>query len=132
MSCIKWIRQTRSAARYQIVLLAIPVACGSPTMLCPGNIDLPIQVETRDANTGAPAAQGAKGLITNGDYSAALLPATQSEPLWLAAVGGPGTYNVLIQKTGYKDWTQNGVYVKGSACGVNKTVLLSANLVRVP
>jgi hypothetical protein len=97
-------------------------------MLCPRSLTPPILVEVRDINTGAAAAQGAAGWIQDGGYTAALAPATPSEPLVLASMGGPGVYNVVVQKSGYATWIRRAVYVAGGRCGVGKSVWLHANL----
>ena len=85
-------------------------------------------MEVRDASTNAPAAQGATGSIKSGRFSSPLFPATPSEPLIMAAEGGPGVYDVRVQKQGYGDWARSGVLVLGGRCGVQQSVVLHAAL----
>lgn len=107
-------------------------ACQSGSILCPGGIVPPIVVEVRDADTGAPAAQGAGGTIRKGDYVAQLKSPTPTEQLVLISAGDAGTYDVLVQKPTYVDWRKNGVVVEGGQCGVQKEVVLRASLQRAP
>ncbi len=107
----------------------LTASCNSEATLCPQWIPPPILVEVRDGATRLPAAQGATGWIQNGAYTAPLAPATPSELLVLAATGGPGTYAVVVQKAGYRTWVKDGVYVRGSKCGVDKPATLRADLV---
>ena len=107
---------------------AVLGACSSGTVLCAASLTPPILVEVRDRTTGAPAAQGAGGWIRKGSFTAPLLPAQPSEPLVLASEGGPGFYDVVVQKTGYSTWTRNGVWVQGGKCGVDRSVVLKADL----
>lgn len=113
-----------------IVVAALISGCNSEQLMCPQWLVSPIIVEVRDAATGLPAAQGAMGTIRSGTYVGTLLPATSTEPLELHAPGGPGMYDVTVQKTGYRDWTRNDVRVTGGRCGVEKSVVLRANLER--
>ena len=109
-------------------LMAVALAaCNSGAVLCPQVITPPVLVEVRDRTTGAPAAQGAGGFIRKGGFTSPLLPAQPSEPLVLASAGGPGFYKVVVQKTGYSTWTSNA-WVQGGSCGVNKSVVLKADL----
>jgi hypothetical protein len=88
----------------------------------------PILVEVRDGSTGLPAAQGAGGWIQNGNFTSPLMPATPDERLILASDGGPGVYDVVVQKQGYTTWIKRSVYVAGGKCGVDRSVQLNANL----
>lgn len=100
--------------------------------MCPQWILSPIIVEVRDATTGAPAAVGATGTIRSGGFVSALVLPAPGEALKLYSSGGPATYDVLVQKSGYRDWQRNGVYVRGGHCGVEREVTLRADLVRTP
>ncbi|HEX6629228.1 MAG TPA: hypothetical protein VF105_14860 [Gemmatimonadaceae bacterium] len=111
-----------------LLISAALAACNSGTVVCAASITPPILVEVRDRTTGAPAAQGAGGWIKKGTFTSPLFPAQPSEPLVLASEGGPGFYEVVVQKTGYSTWTKNGVWVQGGKCGVDKSVVLKADL----
>jgi hypothetical protein len=100
--------------------------------MCPQWILSPIVVEVRDATTGVPAAVGATGTIRSPGFVSALTLPAPIEQLRLYSSGGPGTYDVLVQKPGYIDWQRNGVYVRGGKCGVEREVVLRADLVRTP
>lgn len=87
-----------------------------------------MEVEVRDAVTGAPAALGATGSIRDGDVVHELQMLDPSEALYLTTYGGAGMYDVLIQKEGYRDWTRPRVQVRDRGCGQLETVRLEAQL----
>lgn len=115
-------------SRVLCALVVVLVACNTGPVLCPAWIPPPILVEVRDRSTGAPAAQGAGGWINDGSFTSPVLPAQPGEPLVLASAGGPGFYEVVVQKAGYSTWTRRGIWVRGGSCGVNKSVHLKADL----
>lgn len=104
--------------------------CSSEQLMCPQWILSPIVVEVRDAATGAPAAVGATGSIRSGSFVSELTLPWPNEDLELYSSGGPGIYDVIVQKPGYRDWIRNDVRVTGGRCGVEKSVVLRANLER--
>ncbi len=126
-------RDHTSRWRRRLTLLAATAAMGmlgacSEETVCPDAFFLPIQVEVRDAVTGAHIARGATGTIQYGDSIAPLkLPNAESE-LYLVALGGPGIYDVRIQKDGYQDWEKRRVMVTYLGCGQPRTVFLNAEL----
>lgn len=103
-------------------------SCLPEATLCPQWENPPILVAVRDGSTGSPAAQGAGGWIQDGDFVSPLMPAAPNEPLILASSGGPGVYDVVVQKSGYTTWIKRTVYVAGGSCGVNKSIQLNADL----
>lgn len=116
------------------ILAAFPlaVACQADQIVCPQAILSPIIVEVRDAATGAPAAVGATGEIRSGDFVSPLVLLGATEDLELYSSGPPATYDVVVRKSGYRDWTRSGVYVQGGTCGVARSIVLRANLERAP
>ena len=102
-------------------------ACSQATV-CPDAFFLPIEIEVRDASTGAPAARGATGAIQDGDFVSPLKPPNPDSDLYLVAPGGSGIYDVRIQKEGYQDWEQRRVMVAYAGCGQPRTVFLKAGL----
>jgi len=115
------------AGRYMLPLVGMG-ACAPEATLCARSLKPPIFVEVRDARTGVPAAQGAGGWIQAGGFTSPLAPAAPEEQLILASSGGPGIYNVVVQKSGYSTWIRSSVFVPGGRCGVDKSIQLSANL----
>lgn len=105
-------------------------ACGAGSIMCPQWILSPIIVEVRDAATGQPAAVGSSGTIRSGGNATALFLPSSTESLRLYSAGGPGIYDVFVQKPGYLDWRRDGVQVAGGKCGVEKEVVVRADLVR--
>ncbi len=124
-----------SASSVAFVLVATD-ACRSGTELCHATYVPPVIVEVRDASTGDPAASSAAGTMSLGDRTVTLsLPfGGPTPPLSLRAdSGGPGIYDVMVTKPGYRDWVRNDVLVRGStACGADRSVILTARLERLP
>lgn len=121
------------AKRLAIPLLAAALAgCGDDStgpIVCTEEFRYGITIEVRDGGTGAPAAVGAEGTLTEGAYVEALM--VFGDDTMLGAGERAGTYDVLITKPGFEDWTASRVTVTADECHV-QTVALQANLVRVP
>ena len=97
--------------------------------VCPA-IALPyLSVEVRDAQTGASAAEGATGTASDGAFMDPL-NAFDNLVMYPETYERPGVYDVLVQKSGYKDWTAENVRVRSGACNV-RTVDLEARLERI-
>lgn len=112
-------------------------ACASEAVLCPAVVARSIEVEVRDASSGAPAAAGAVGVATEGSYRDSLLLAGWSGPpsdaTALILGGGPhrpGTYEVRVVKPQYLPWVETAVVHSNGSCG-GSTTRLQANLVPV-
>lgn len=98
-----------------------------------------IVVEIRDARTGAPLANDARGAVHDGAYVDSLTPyegtGTGAGPLVLfsrrAADERPGNYSVEVNHPGYRAWTLAGVRAIAGKCGV-KTRRISASLELAP
>lgn len=121
------------ATRLAVFLAAAVLAgCGDdstgPTA-CTEEFRYGISIEVRDGGTGDPAAAGAEGTLTEGDYVENLM--VFGDDLMLGAGERAGTYDVLITKVGYEDWSASRVTVTADECHV-RPVALQANLVRTP
>lgn len=130
-----------ASMRQIISALAIPVllltGCDSAISetVCPAVITPAIEVEVRDAETGAPEAEGAVAVATDGTYTDTLEAAGSREyqgELVLFSLAGanerPGTYDVVVEKQGFETWTRTGVEPDVGECGV-QTEVLDADLV---
>lgn len=110
-------------------------SCNVLGTACPDAERPGIELEIRDARTGAPAAAGATAVAHDDDKTypfEADRPLGDSTALVLSAFTEPGVYDVVIQKAGYRDWTASNVRVrKDGECYV-RTVHLQAQLQRVP
>jgi hypothetical protein len=51
-----------------------------------------------------------------------------SQPQYLFAVERAGVYTVVVQTTGYQDWSRSGVRVDSGVCEHVETVDLTATL----
>jgi|GEM_PF-1706370 len=119
--------------------LLVPLACRNPFErlgACTTDFRSAIEVEIRDASTGVPLAEAARGVVRDGAYVDSLRPgrSLSADPASLvsrqAAGERPGTYDVEVQRSGYQSWTVRNVSVGRGACHV-ETRQLRANLVRV-
>jgi hypothetical protein len=102
---------------------------------CPAVVSPTIVVAIRDARTGAPLANDARGAVYEGAYVDSLTPyestGTGAGPFVLvsrrAADERPGNYSVEVSHPGYRAWTLEGVRATAGQCGV-KTPRISALL----
>jgi hypothetical protein len=94
-----------------------------------------IVVQVRDAVTGAPLAEGARGAIRDGGYVDSLRPPNSDASGRLLTLAGgagrAGTYDVTVVYAGYQEWRQRGVVVSTDGCGVAGR-LLHADLQPLP
>lgn len=128
-------RSKNHAWQVQVAMLLSAVlmlgACDDD-MLCPGTRNWPaVTVNVTDSITGAPAVEGAIGVLRDGTYIDTLRASTWNSdwvPIAMSgAIDRPGRYTVEIYKVGYKDWRREGVEVEEGTCGV-KGKLLEAGL----
>ena len=102
---------------------------------CPAMIRPAIVVVIRDARTGAPLANDARGAVHDQAYVDSLIPYegrdTGAGPLLLisrrAADERAGSYYVEVNHPGYRTWSLAGVRAVVGQCGV-ETRRLSASL----
>jgi len=124
--------------RAHLLLLLLPAAlplAACHDAACPGFTQLPaIEVEVRDT-FGIAQAQGALGILTDGAYVDTMhieLTLPDGTPLGLAgAINRRGTYDILIRKTGFLDWTASNVASRSDACGIIPQKVF-ATLIPVP
>ena len=106
-------------------------ACGAAGTMCPQWILSPIVVEVRDAATGEPAAADATGTIRSGSTETPLVLPSSTERLKLYSTGGPGTYECRCAKTWVSRLaTRRGPRQEGGNCGVEREVVVRADLLR--
>jgi hypothetical protein len=113
----------RASRLFLIVLAAGALTgCELPFVggVCTADFRFGVVVEVRDAVTGAPAADGARLTVRDGEYvetTEARVPSPDA--LFLQGAGErAGTYDVTVQKSGYQDWTRTGVRVREDECHV--------------
>ena len=110
-----------------MVFAAVTTACLALAAGCAGLFDTVcttelrgvIQVDILDSVTRAPAAAGAT-VVLRGPFTDSLVVSdTSTSPvahLWFEDHVKAGSYSLLIQKPGYRDWTQTGIQVKANSC----------------
>jgi hypothetical protein len=80
-----------------------------------------LQMEVREADGGAPAAQGAVATVTDGDYVEVVAGPISGGPdaLFLVAAGErAGTYDIEVAREGFETWDTTGVVVDEDICHV--------------
>ncbi len=107
-----------------LLVLLVLTGCEDPivdSVNCPAVVEPAIVIEVRDAQTGAPEADSALGLLRDGDYVDTMRVTgvtSEGAPLSLAgAMGRAGTYDVRIEKEGFRPWTRENVTVASGNCG---------------
>lgn len=104
-------------------------ACGSllpvENVICTTSVEPGLEIQVRDARTGAPAAAGVVAIARDGAYTDTLRVAGWNGPpgdSTATTVAGaserPGTYDIRIQKPGYRAWERTGVRVRDDECHV--------------
>ncbi len=107
---------------------AVVAGCDSFTGVCTTDFRFGIVVEVRDAVSGAPAADGARLIVRDGDYVETVdAPPTPSSTFLQAAGERVGRYDVTVQKPGYAEWTRTDVQVLRDGCHVTQ-IRLDAQL----
>lgn len=107
---------------------ALLTGCGGgPTNVCTGDFPA-LRITVRDSLTGTAAASGAIATATRrGDTAETIIVPNDTSrdgvPIPLGSL--PGTYDVLLKKAGYADWTKSGIVVETSNCHL-QTVSLEA------
>ena len=98
--------------------------------LCDLAVEPSVEVEVVDAGSGAPIAEGARGVVREGAYVDSLRPQltrVDGTLLTLAAWNArAGTYRVEIVRDGYAAWHRDGVRVRRGDCGIETTHVRAA------
>lgn len=113
-------------------LMALGGCNGLLPTACTMEARFAVQVRVLDAATGAPAAEGAKLVVREGAYadSTTGFPGTAEIA---AGIEETGTFDVLVRKAGYRDWTRQDVRVtRAGSCDKVQTARLTAELERAP
>jgi hypothetical protein len=104
-------------------LMLSTAACGdSSGPVCLPVERLAVEVEVRDAQTGALRADSARGVAQDGTFTDSLLIVRyEGADIVPAALGGaygrPGTYTLRIERPGYQLWDTAGLRVIADECG---------------
>jgi len=114
------------------------VGCSPANIVCPQIAAPAILLEVREDGTGAPAANGARGVVEDGGYVDSLRvvgwsgpPAPETELYMAAAFDRPGTYSVRLEKAGYQTWIRTNIVVGTDDCGTQQ-VQFATKLVPIP
>ena len=128
------IRRARRAVTMAVSLSAFAGGCGADDYntgpVCSPTLGEAIAIVVRDAQTGAPLAAEARGVVQDGAYVDSLrLEPLQQPTEWMLVGGGnrAGTYTVVVERQGSRPWRRTGVVVGRGVCGVS-TVTLVADL----
>lgn len=105
------------APRFLLIpaLVCCLAACDSP-VFCTLTVEPAIEVVVKDSKSGLPAAEGAIGYVSDGDYLDSLR--TSGSLHMRAANERPGLYTVVVIKNGYRTWKKEGVIAIRDECHV--------------
>jgi hypothetical protein len=116
-----------------VAVLVIAAVCGcggssvGDNVGCTGGVVRAIEVSVFDAQTKAPAADGAVGTVRDGGYMETLrvvgfISSGRPETSTALTLGGaeerPGTYTVRVETAGYEPWEVTGIRVRKGVCHV--------------
>jgi hypothetical protein len=94
-----------------------------------------LEVVVVDARTGAPRVEGTIVTARDSTFLETLrIVESRDRPprsIFGGAVERPGTYEVTVRRSGYRDWSTTGVQVTRDGCNLH-TRRLEARLERVP
>lgn len=113
------------------MLFAIGTAgCSNETIgpVCTADFRYGLSITVLDGS-GAPAAEGAVGVATDGEYQETMM--VFAPDAMVGAGERPGTYDIAISRAGYMTWSAENVTVTADECHVIP-VSLEANLITVP
>ena len=96
--------------------------------MCDASARAGITVTIKDAETLAPLATNARGVVRDGAFVDSLILAGPDTRV--AAFERPGTHSVEVRLTGYQNFNTSGVRVTAGTCHVNAQVV-SALLLKV-
>lgn len=118
-------------------LAALAVALGGCeeqlSIACPDIAFPAVNVEIRDAATGANAAPGATLIVARGaEVLDSLLVPAAAEAQVPGGWSESGTLTVRVRKAGYQFFTREDVRVRENSCGQPDTEQVRADLVRAP
>ena len=127
---IRGLMRTMQAMAGALVILLSAGGCG---VACPLSVEPGLEVEVFDAETNAPLAAGALGLVYAGETVVDTLrpyDPVESARVLVAHRAGAGRYTVRITHEGYVPWEQADVIVRraGGDCGGLRTRELQAAL----
>lgn len=102
--------------------------------VCTTSVEPGVVVEVYHAETGEPAAEGARGWVREGAYVDSLRASGSRDGQLYSLAGAwerAGTYEVQVEKEGFSAWTREDVEVDEGECHV-RTVELRADLLPSP
>ena len=125
------IRDCSRVAPVRVAILAASLALAAGCRLydnCPQSSREALDITIVDSISGLPMANGSTVTISDGSSQQTIaIPATPLTTTIASASDRPGTYNIVVQRAGYRDWTRNGVQVQSDGC-LPVTVAVTARL----
>jgi hypothetical protein len=124
----------RRITTFGVSLAVLTGACDAQRTVCPGDLRYAINISVHDSLTGAAAASGVTATATRrGDTPETVVepndPTNVRNPIALG--NQPGTYDVVLTKTGYVTWSRTGIVVDADECNQPRLVTLQALLNRL-
>ncbi len=106
------------------LILALCLGCdsgGGDGIVCPAIVEPAVRVAVVDSRTGASLADSAFGLLLAPGYADTLRICAWQDSTPIQLCGGwgrAGTYNVTVQRRGYRPWAAVNVKVPTTTCGI--------------
>ncbi|QJR35497.1 hypothetical protein [Gemmatimonas groenlandica] len=112
-----------SGLLFLTALCTLGACSSSPSdpIVCDASARAGITVTIKDAETMAPLAATARGVVRDGAYVDSLILVASDTRA--AAFERPGTYSVEVRLTGYQNFNTSNVRVTAGTCHVNAVVV---------
>ena len=116
----------KAVGRVSVFGLCVATAAGCKLLDGPSNcIDDPraaISLWVLDSITGEFAGSGARAIASDGEYADTSFADETIFPYFMAR-NRPGTYTLVVEKSGYQTWTRSGITAPGYGCHVQGVVV---------
>ena len=124
-------------SHFSRVVLAITAAwaggCQAIGITCTDVGRFAVNVQVRNARTGTPEADGALLIIRNDVYVDSMRGRAGGPPVLAAGPEQTGTFEVRVEKAGFRAWQRNNVRVgRSGACERLQSAILTALLEPTP
>lgn len=112
-----------------IPVMVLLAACGDSPVLgggsCIAGINYAVIVELYDQDADTLLLAGGRGVIRDGDFTDSLKSTIRNQDGdivgYVAGLGRPGTYDLTVERDGFRAVERRGIVAHGNRCGVITT-----------